>query len=82
MRYFLRCESDVPRVMLMRRENTLARYFTHLTESGLEDLGRAVIGRPEFRYIEGSLRLRISGQRESRRQVFVGPSTVPRSTGS
>jgi hypothetical protein len=66
MRYFLRCESDVPRVMLMRRENTLARYFTHLTDSGLEDLARVVAGRQEFRYVDRMIQARLRSQRQSR----------------
>jgi hypothetical protein len=80
MRYFLRFESDVPRVLLMLRENTLALYFTHLTDSGLEDLARVVAGRQEFRYVDAMIQSRLRSQRQSREATRSGPHDCARTT--
>jgi hypothetical protein len=81
VRYFLRYENEATGVMLMRRESTLPRYFSPLTETGLADLGRAVAGRPEFLYVDKMIQHRVRLQEQSRLEVgngFVGPRTVPR----
>jgi hypothetical protein len=73
VRYFVRYDNGAPRVLLMRRGTTLARFFAQLTRNGLEDLARSVAGRSKFHAMEGMVQSRL-GLRSALRASRTEPS--------
>ncbi len=59
VRYFVRYENGEFRVLLMRREMTVARFFTHLVDGGLKDLHRAIAGLSQFQHIDAGIGVRL-----------------------